>query len=430
MGFRFQRSIKIAKGVRLNLSKSGLGVSVGPRGAKISVGPRGTYANVGLPGTGLSVRQKIGGTNFHENQNYQNLEENNNSINVKIVIDENTGNETVSIFQNGSEIINDSLLRKIKKDPSFKNNLDTVRQRAFSDVVKKTNVLLDIHKHSEKMTDWNKISQELTRSKPLKYKRQDFNKKAPGKNEVISDLHLEAKQNVKGLFGLKKKRQKYVDEHTDNRYEELYINWKKEKDNFESKENVTEIKENKINQQEYESWAKEMKRLLNPDTSYVEERLEDLFSEIQLPVEFSVSFEVRDNGRIVVLDVDLPEIEDFPSKKAQKLASGKISIKDKTLKEKKEDYFTSIAGISVFFASIAYSAAPIIEDIIVSGYTQRANKATGNTEDQYVYSVRYEKNKFSQLKFENINPGETLQAFEHQINLSKTFDLKTIEPFK
>ena len=430
MSFRFQRSVKIAKGVRLNISKSGLGVSVGPRGAKISFGPRGAYTNVGLPGTGLSVRQKIGGLNSNETLNPQTLEGNNHSIEVKISIDESTGNEIVSLFQNGNEIKDDSLLRKIKKDVSFKENLDKVRQKAFSNVVNQTNIFVEIYKHSEKMTDWKKISNEVVESKPLKYIRKNFHLKAPEKNEVTNTLQLEAKQKVKGLFGLKKKRQNYVDGHIESRFKELYMNWKKEKEAFESKEDIIEAQENQINHQNYDCWIKEMRRLLSPDVTYVEERLEDLFSEIQLPVDFSISFEVRNGGHTVVLDVDLPEIEDFPSKKAQKLASGKISIKDKTLKEKKEDYFTSIAGISIFFASIAYSAAPIIEDIIVSGYTQRVNKATGNIEDQYVYSVRYIKNKFSQLNFKNINPGETLQAFEHQINLSKTFDLKTIEPFK
>jgi hypothetical protein len=40
MGIRFRRSVKIAKGVRLNVSKSGLGLSVGGRGKSISAGPR------------------------------------------------------------------------------------------------------------------------------------------------------------------------------------------------------------------------------------------------------------------------------------------------------------------------------------------------------------------------------------------------------
>jgi len=53
MGFRFFRRIRIAPGVTLNLSKSGVSTSFGPRGAKFTVGPRGTRQTVGIPGTGL-----------------------------------------------------------------------------------------------------------------------------------------------------------------------------------------------------------------------------------------------------------------------------------------------------------------------------------------------------------------------------------------
>lgn len=54
MGFRFRRTLKIAPGVKLNLSKSGPSLSLGPRGAKYTTGPRGDRATVGIPGTGLS----------------------------------------------------------------------------------------------------------------------------------------------------------------------------------------------------------------------------------------------------------------------------------------------------------------------------------------------------------------------------------------
>jgi len=56
MGFRFQRRIKIAPGVRLNLSKSGISTSVGGRG--LTLNSRGT-ATVGIPGTGLSYRANL-----------------------------------------------------------------------------------------------------------------------------------------------------------------------------------------------------------------------------------------------------------------------------------------------------------------------------------------------------------------------------------
>lgn len=54
MGFRMRKSFKIAPGVRLNASKTGLGVSAGVRGARYSVHSSGRRTtSVGLPGTGL-----------------------------------------------------------------------------------------------------------------------------------------------------------------------------------------------------------------------------------------------------------------------------------------------------------------------------------------------------------------------------------------
>ena len=57
-GLRFQRRIRVLPGVHINLSLSGIGVSVGPRGLHAGVTARGQrYVSAGLPGTGLSVRQ-------------------------------------------------------------------------------------------------------------------------------------------------------------------------------------------------------------------------------------------------------------------------------------------------------------------------------------------------------------------------------------
>ena len=52
-GIRLFRRIKIAPGVTINVSKSGLSTSFGPKGAKITVGKRGIRKTVGIPGTGM-----------------------------------------------------------------------------------------------------------------------------------------------------------------------------------------------------------------------------------------------------------------------------------------------------------------------------------------------------------------------------------------
>jgi hypothetical protein len=59
MAFRFFRRIRIAPGISLNLSKSGISTSIGPRGAKLTLGRRGISQPLGIPGTGLSWRNQI-----------------------------------------------------------------------------------------------------------------------------------------------------------------------------------------------------------------------------------------------------------------------------------------------------------------------------------------------------------------------------------
>ena len=59
MGFRFQKRIRIFKGLTLNLSKSGSSWTVGRRGASVNFKGDKVTGNVGIPGTGLSYRQSV-----------------------------------------------------------------------------------------------------------------------------------------------------------------------------------------------------------------------------------------------------------------------------------------------------------------------------------------------------------------------------------
>jgi hypothetical protein len=54
MPFRFRRTLKIFPGVKLNLSKGGMSVTVGPRGYHLNFGKRGVRQTIDLPGAGLS----------------------------------------------------------------------------------------------------------------------------------------------------------------------------------------------------------------------------------------------------------------------------------------------------------------------------------------------------------------------------------------
>lgn len=62
MGFRLYKSVKLAKGVRLNVSKTGIGMSADIPGFRYSVHSSGRRTRtVGVPGSGAYYRTDSGG---------------------------------------------------------------------------------------------------------------------------------------------------------------------------------------------------------------------------------------------------------------------------------------------------------------------------------------------------------------------------------
>lgn len=60
MSIRFQRRIKLLPGLRLNISKSALGLSLGVPGARASINTRGEiYTSAGIPGSGLYSIERV-----------------------------------------------------------------------------------------------------------------------------------------------------------------------------------------------------------------------------------------------------------------------------------------------------------------------------------------------------------------------------------
>ena len=53
MGLSFRKSVKLGGGTRLNISKSGIGISSGIKGLRVGVGPKGLRTTASIPGTGI-----------------------------------------------------------------------------------------------------------------------------------------------------------------------------------------------------------------------------------------------------------------------------------------------------------------------------------------------------------------------------------------
>lgn len=49
MGFNFRKSLNLGKGLKLNISKSGIGLSLGTKGIRVNSGPKGNKLTLSIP---------------------------------------------------------------------------------------------------------------------------------------------------------------------------------------------------------------------------------------------------------------------------------------------------------------------------------------------------------------------------------------------
>lgn len=146
-----------------------------------------------------------------------------------------------------------------------------------------------------------------------------------------------------------------------------------------------------------------------------------------------VSFEINNKGKSVALDVDLPEIEDLRRKTASVPERGyKLTLKEIKGKALQELYARHVHAVGFRIAGEVFASLPTVEEVALSAYTQRPVPSTGHAVDTYVYSVRIQRHKWSQINFANLAVLDVVAAFEQfelRRKVGRGGQLEAIEPF-
>lgn len=426
---RFRKSIRIMKGVRVNFSKSGMSLSAGVRGASINVGSRGTYLNTGIPGTGLYDRQRIGGSSY-SNSSSGGSHNTTTEISITVGIDDD-GNYFIK-DNNGNIITDESLLRKIKRTDAYKNKILELSEQFANNKNLETESFVEIYKKSEKVVTEADIKEQLANLKPQIYTKKDYSGREPDKLAIKSDVESEARRNIRSIafWTLKKKRAEYFERVFPGKMQREIDLYNENKNKFNVNEELIEKEKNQEYLEAYQSQQIYFQDYINGSKDFVENSIDSFLESMTLPVNFEVSYEYNQDNKILKVDLDLPEIEDLPTSKVTTLSSGKVKLKEKTQKEIKEQYLICVTGLAYFFASHLFNISTNIKELLISAYTQRISKKTGLLNDEYVYSVLFTRDNFTEINIENIVPYLAIEDFKHIINYSKTFDLATIDPME
>ncbi|MEY6433208.1 DUF4236 domain-containing protein [Thioalkalicoccus limnaeus] len=407
MALRFQRRIRIAPGMRLNLSKGGVGFSVGPRGASASVGRRGVYGHFGLPGTGLSYRQRLntpgrsvpskdkpgGAGKDTQNSIFQMLNEGNLRINVQV----RDSGEVNLQYLDGTPLLPDevTLIRT-----HFGDFLRSEVKGLCERINRELEALGRVHEQTPVPTD-----------APV-FQPRALNVPEP---EHLPDLKPSFWQKI-----WPSARQALAEENRkrSNDYLHAVQVWNDERRRFERQEAL----------------RKEIETVhVLESVDAMQRVLSDYLERISWPKDTEIDFDLGENYHTIAIDIGLPTEDEMPTTHYT-IAAKQLRVISKKLSDTKRRqlYMQYVHGIAFRVLGEVFARLPAVRRALVSAYTRGVNSATGAAEDHYLYSVIVERSEWTRIDFralDRVDPVAALNAFNIRRSMTKTGIFKPIEPF-
>jgi hypothetical protein len=164
----------------------------------------------------------------------------------------------------------------------------------------------------------------------------------------------------------------------------------------------------------------------------VEAAVERRLAVLEWPRETIVSIETAEEGRRVLADIDLPEIEALPHS-VWKVDRRGLRLIEKLLSEavKRRAYERHVHAVLFRIAGEIFAASPAVGEVRLGGYTQRHSAATGRIEEEYVLAVRIGRAEWRTIDMsgiEAVDPVAALARFERQCARDHSGHLRPITP--
>jgi hypothetical protein len=447
---KFRKRITIIPGVRLNLSGSGVSITGGIPGLSVNVGKRGTYLNTGIPGTGLYERTRLdapssrssghrgrtpgparGGSpgtegspgstgrggpglagdasilDFTGDQLVEGL-----SLEFRVTEDGTVG----TFLPGGEEVLDPRILRKVRRSAAFRAEAEALRESFVEDREREMAEILEVHHRTPHPRTVAELEDRRAEEPPAAVAPAEYGVDPPVESDIAAEIAAAARREVGWwpFWSLRRRRREFLQARLPARYAAETARWREEKARFDRDEEARAARETRRLREAYEARITHVGALLAGDPQAIGTELESLLAPVSYPLPFDIDFAVDDDGT-VVFDVDMPEIEDLPEETARILSTGKLSVRQKSRRQRDAEYAAAIAALTLFVAGHAFAAAPAVSAARVRGVTRRIDPATGREADYAVVDVTFDRPRFAALRPAAGDPVAMVNGFSPEV---------------
>jgi hypothetical protein len=372
MGFRFSKRITLLPGIRLNLSNGMPSLSIGPRGASVTVGKRGFYGNVGLPGSGLSYRTRLDKPNGRRPAAERAPAEENDPLPLALpTFNLRISEAEIEYLDTDNNPFPDDVVATIKS--AYRDQLIEAFTKRVDTLNAVRSTIADIHTRTPAPAPLCEAAATMSPFGTAKPERPTDPDALPAFMEALSA-------------------------------------WRVAKGEHENQASGTDA-----------------------DLEAIAQPVLDRLGAIEWPEETNVDIDLDETGTTLILNVDLPEIEDMPALN-YRVDTSNMTIASKALSQTAiaQLYARHVHGIVIRMAGESFAAQGCLRHVQISAYSQRISEATGRLEDDYLLAARISRSDWDGIDFTNIghiDPVRALERFDLRRELKTRGQLGSIQNY-
>lgn len=301
----------------------------------------------------------------------------------------------------------------VKRDIKYKDIITELSEKIWHEYEKLDAVYKEMHLALKK-TIYSKGSYEkkVNQVERKRYTRRIFALPQPSSSEVSEDLKKEAAAIYHHEEGVQRSRlvSDFVSKNLSKYLVARQEKWNEAKALFEEIETAIEQKENAANEREYQRQRQEILDFVNGVPAVFEPAFDKMVSELQIPFTFDLDYTYSQDEGCVNVNVTLLNGVEIPLEKAVLLSSGRISIKNKLVREIDQDTTETILSFIYLLTGKIFSVSPNVS--IVDFTLWKSGMTDG------LCWVEFTRNEFAR----NISPAlETITDIQ---NYNRVMDLK------
>lgn len=213
------------------------------------------------------------------------------------------------------------------------------------------------------------------------------------------------------------KRAKHINELQTRKMQE-FIDFYKAKDSdaeakYYTEQNIIKKQKDSEYKVQYEAAKRDLLKVTSDDERLINKMLSDSLKEFpsdfpNLSVKAIYKKGIKNTCAVII---QLPSMSCIETRKGNILASGKISLKNRSAKDIKEDWNICCSGLILYVVAKIFNVNTSIERVKIRAEYKSLDKALGSQSVLLFAECSFERTDFAIINFSQILPVSTIQAF-------------------